>query len=266
MRCGDDVDSRRRSRQGTSRIDNKLLAPQACWRSRSSLCPQNGPSSFRHLVQWLPSCAQLVAEAAHHSCLQLILNRTCSTVVLVYSVRRVLDRKRCCSASIAISEAKAPSCVAHQRKASTMQTSRSIEAGRLAQSRHCQQAFRGGAWRPGVHQLCTALCMLCCTILIESMQRCFTVCAVRRQCRCAASASVVVTREHGKNGKLMKALAKHGVNCLELPLIEHAPGPERYGTFYELQHQLLTHVSRAPWRMLLSASVHSAAGLCRLLC
>ncbi|KAH7526809.1 hypothetical protein JRO89_XSUnG0053200 [Xanthoceras sorbifolium] len=37
---------------------------------------------------------------------------------------------------------------------------------------------------------------------------------------------VVVTRERGKNGKLINALAKHGVNCLELPLIQHAQGPD----------------------------------------
>eukprot|EP00882_Tetradesmus_deserticola_P008034 GHRQ01008463.1.p2 GENE.GHRQ01008463.1~~GHRQ01008463.1.p2 ORF type:complete len:238 (+),score=109.28 GHRQ01008463.1:329-1042(+) len=46
--------------------------------------------------------------------------------------------------------------------------------------------------------------------------------------RCAAgSPTVVVTREHGKNGKLIKALSKHGIQCVELPLIEHAPGPDR---------------------------------------
>ncbi|KAJ4963095.1 hypothetical protein NE237_023034 [Protea cynaroides] len=37
---------------------------------------------------------------------------------------------------------------------------------------------------------------------------------------------VVVTRESGKNGKLIDALAKHGVNCLELPLIQHTEGPD----------------------------------------
>ncbi|XP_048226858.1 uroporphyrinogen-III synthase, chloroplastic isoform X3 [Ricinus communis] len=37
---------------------------------------------------------------------------------------------------------------------------------------------------------------------------------------------VVVTRESGKNGKLIKALAKHGINCLELPLIQHTQGPD----------------------------------------
>ncbi|XP_039114941.1 uroporphyrinogen-III synthase, chloroplastic [Dioscorea cayenensis subsp. rotundata] len=37
---------------------------------------------------------------------------------------------------------------------------------------------------------------------------------------------VVVTREKGKNAKLIDALGKHNVNCLEVPLIKHAPGPD----------------------------------------
>ncbi|CAK9159172.1 unnamed protein product [Ilex paraguariensis] len=37
---------------------------------------------------------------------------------------------------------------------------------------------------------------------------------------------VVVTRERGKNGKLINALAKHGINCLELPLIQHMKLPD----------------------------------------
>ncbi|MCL7045173.1 hypothetical protein MKW94_007759 [Papaver nudicaule] len=37
---------------------------------------------------------------------------------------------------------------------------------------------------------------------------------------------VVVTREHGKNIKLINALAKHGINCFELPLIQHTEGPD----------------------------------------
>ncbi|KAG5030682.1 hypothetical protein JHK85_014664 [Glycine max] len=37
---------------------------------------------------------------------------------------------------------------------------------------------------------------------------------------------VVVTRERGKNAKLIAALAKHEINCLELPLIEHMQGPD----------------------------------------
>lgn len=39
--------------------------------------------------------------------------------------------------------------------------------------------------------------------------------------------TVVVTREAGKNGKLMKELGKLDMECIELPLIEHAPGPDR---------------------------------------
>ncbi|XP_054819571.1 uroporphyrinogen-III synthase, chloroplastic [Prosopis cineraria] len=37
---------------------------------------------------------------------------------------------------------------------------------------------------------------------------------------------VVVTRERGKNGKLISALNKHKINCLEFPLIEHTLGPD----------------------------------------
>ncbi|CAN1273902.1 Uroporphyrinogen-III synthase, chloroplastic [Linum perenne] len=37
---------------------------------------------------------------------------------------------------------------------------------------------------------------------------------------------VVVTRERGKNGKLINALAKNGINFLELPLIQHTEGPD----------------------------------------
>ncbi|XVF63991.1 hypothetical protein PTKIN_Ptkin09bG0131400 [Pterospermum kingtungense] len=37
---------------------------------------------------------------------------------------------------------------------------------------------------------------------------------------------VVVTRERGKNAKLIDALAEHGINCLEVPLIQHTQGPD----------------------------------------
>ncbi|XWS25663.1 hypothetical protein CRYUN_Cryun27aG0086900 [Craigia yunnanensis] len=37
---------------------------------------------------------------------------------------------------------------------------------------------------------------------------------------------VVATRERGKNAKLIDALAAHGINCLELPLIQHTQGPD----------------------------------------
>ncbi|CAN6465759.1 unnamed protein product [Victoria cruziana] len=56
------------------------------------------------------------------------------------------------------------------------------------------------------------------TSLSSSPCRCFFASADRPQ--------VVVTREKGKNGKLTGALAKHGINCLEVPLIEHTPGPD----------------------------------------
>ncbi|XVE94841.1 hypothetical protein REPUB_Repub02eG0044500 [Reevesia pubescens] len=39
---------------------------------------------------------------------------------------------------------------------------------------------------------------------------------------------VIVTRERGKNAKLINALAKHGISCLELPLIQHTQGPDLY--------------------------------------
>ncbi|XP_077212948.1 uroporphyrinogen-III synthase family protein isoform X2 [Tasmannia lanceolata] len=37
---------------------------------------------------------------------------------------------------------------------------------------------------------------------------------------------VVVTRERGKNAKLVNTLAKHDIHCLEVPLIEHTEGPD----------------------------------------
>jgi uroporphyrinogen-III synthase len=39
--------------------------------------------------------------------------------------------------------------------------------------------------------------------------------------------TAVVTREAGKNGKLLRALQQRGVAALELPLIEHGPGADR---------------------------------------
>ena len=38
---------------------------------------------------------------------------------------------------------------------------------------------------------------------------------------------MVVTRERGKNGKLMQALRQRGITALELPLVETAPGPDQ---------------------------------------
>lgn len=46
--------------------------------------------------------------------------------------------------------------------------------------------------------------------------------------RCQAGRPrVVVTREAGKNAKLVKALEQHNISCVELPLIEHAAGPDK---------------------------------------
>ncbi|GBG72605.1 hypothetical protein CBR_g12178 [Chara braunii] len=42
----------------------------------------------------------------------------------------------------------------------------------------------------------------------------------------ASGQVVVVTRERGKNGKLMDLLGAQGVECLELPLIEYVDGPD----------------------------------------
>ncbi len=39
---------------------------------------------------------------------------------------------------------------------------------------------------------------------------------------------VVVTRERGKNDKLIVELQQRGVNVLELPLVESTAGPDRY--------------------------------------
>ncbi|PIN19099.1 Uroporphyrinogen-III synthase [Handroanthus impetiginosus] len=41
-----------------------------------------------------------------------------------------------------------------------------------------------------------------------------------------SSPKVVVTRERGKNVKLIGALANHGIDCLELPLIQHSRLPD----------------------------------------
>ncbi|KAJ1687234.1 hypothetical protein LUZ63_018624 [Rhynchospora breviuscula] len=41
-----------------------------------------------------------------------------------------------------------------------------------------------------------------------------------------AEPRVVVTREKGKNAKLINALAKRDISCLELPLITHVQGPD----------------------------------------
>ncbi|KAH6764352.1 uroporphyrinogen-III synthase family protein [Perilla frutescens var. frutescens] len=42
----------------------------------------------------------------------------------------------------------------------------------------------------------------------------------------SANPKVVVTRERGKNGKLIDALANRGIDCLELPLVQHTQLPD----------------------------------------
>ena len=37
---------------------------------------------------------------------------------------------------------------------------------------------------------------------------------------------MVLTRERGKNGKLMQALQNRGIRVLEMPLVETIPGPD----------------------------------------
>jgi len=46
-------------------------------------------------------------------------------------------------------------------------------------------------------------------------------------CVSSDQAQVVLTREAGKNEKLMKALHEKGVPCLEMPLVETSKGPDR---------------------------------------
>lgn len=43
------------------------------------------------------------------------------------------------------------------------------------------------------------------------------------------SPTVVLTREHGKNDKMLQELSARDIPCIELPLIEHASGPDRCG-------------------------------------
>ncbi|GAX79037.1 hypothetical protein CEUSTIGMA_g6477.t1 [Chlamydomonas eustigma] len=44
----------------------------------------------------------------------------------------------------------------------------------------------------------------------------------------SSSARVLLTREAGKNDKMSSGLSKLGLQCIELPLIEHSDGPERH--------------------------------------
>ncbi|KAH9321494.1 hypothetical protein KI387_016133, partial [Taxus chinensis] len=61
--------------------------------------------------------------------------------------------------------------------------------------------------------------------LTSEKQRCVTaplaanICAVPRH-------KVVLTREAGKNERLMKLLGNQGISCLELPLVRYIEGPD----------------------------------------
>lgn len=60
---------------------------------------------------------------------------------------------------------------------------------------------------------------------------CFVSCASGTQAVCAAAPShapvVVLTREKGKNDKMMSELTARQMQCIELPLIEHTAGEDR---------------------------------------
>lgn len=45
----------------------------------------------------------------------------------------------------------------------------------------------------------------------------------------SSAPKVLLTREEGKNDKLRNALTAKGFQCVELPLIEHSDGPDRWG-------------------------------------
>ena len=67
---------------------------------------------------------------------------------------------------------------------------------------------------------------------------------------------VVVTRERGKNGKLMKALQQRGITALELPLVETAPGPDQArlpGVLSERRHDWVALTSPEAARVFLDA-------------
>lgn len=78
----------------------------------------------------------------------------------------------------------------------------------------------------------------------------------------SAAADIVLTREKGKNGKLAAALQQRGLRAIELPLVETAPGPDRYNC-------LALTGSQAPLSnctVLLCASVHVLHKSCLLAC
>ncbi|XP_019096192.1 PREDICTED: uroporphyrinogen-III synthase, chloroplastic-like isoform X4 [Camelina sativa] len=80
---------------------------------------------------------------------------------------------------------------------------------------------------------------------------------------------VVVTRERGKNNQIIKALEKHGISSLELPLIQHAPGPDFHrlasiraltGSSLHLQKQVLFFSRRGTTGKVLASELPEKVG------
>lgn len=85
----------------------------------------------------------------------------------------------------------------------------------------------------------------------------------------ASAHQVVATREKGKNAKLINALKKHNIICLELPLIEHAPGPDRYAInchgvqrLPQLAHRVAFHAPSNVFTNTADVSASSAVIIC----
>lgn len=64
---------------------------------------------------------------------------------------------------------------------------------------------------------------------------------------------VVLTREAGKNDKLRAALEPHGIRCVEVPMVETRPGPQR--------GQLVDAIRAADWAYVVVTSPEAAAVL-----
>ncbi|KAK3246908.1 hypothetical protein CYMTET_43579 [Cymbomonas tetramitiformis] len=67
----------------------------------------------------------------------------------------------------------------------------------------------------------------------------------------ASTPKVIVTREFGKNGKLITELSKLGIESIELPLIEHAHGEDR--------SQLPRSLREENWEWIVVTSPEAAA-------
>ncbi len=65
------------------------------------------------------------------------------------------------------------------------------------------------------------------TVPVASLPKTNTCKASSKRAGRSERARVVLTREAGKNAKLLAMLAARGVPAMELPLVETAPGPDR---------------------------------------